>query len=282
MHPRASVYSVLLLAVVLTGCSRAPATSAQKAEPSETTLPVAKEEAEVLTLASYTDDGRKQWEVLGKTANLAAEVIELMDITATAYGDEVNATLTAREGTFDRQARNVYLERDVKVVTTEGTTLTTQSLTWDSERQVAATDDWTTVQRDTLTVQGQGAVGSPSLKRVRFHEQVRVDLQPSTTITCRGPLEVDYERYRARFRRQVRVRDPRGEILADRMDVRIDPQTKRLSQVQCWGHVQIWQEAQWARAHRAVYRQRDGTIVLIGHPRVTFYEQAERERPAAP
>jgi len=274
----------LIGALSVIGCSRAPAKSARQAEPSEAALPVAKEEAEAFALASYTDDGRKRWEVLGKTANLAAEMIDMTEITATTYGDETGVTLTAREGTFDRRARNVHLQRDVKAVTTEGTTLTTQSLDWDAERQVATTEEWTTVQRANLTVQGQGAVGTPSLKQVRFHKRVQVDVEPATKITCTGPLEVDYARHRARFWRQVHVQDQRGEIWADRMDVQMDPKTQQLSQVQCWGHVQIRQRAQLARARRALYRQQDGRIVLIGHPQVTLYtEEGEPgERPAAP
>lgn len=274
-------YSLLLIAAV-PGCSRAPATPKPEAQEVETALPpVAKEEAEQFTLANYADDGRKHWEVVGKTANLMTDVIHLTDITATAYGAETNVTLTAKTGTFDRQDRDIQLRQDVKAVTTEGTTLTTQSLDWNAERQVASSQEWTTVERDTLTVHGLGAEGSPALKEVRFHRDVQVDLKPATVITCAGPLHVDYARSHARFWRDVHVRDPRGDIWADRMDVRFDPKTRKLTEVQCWGHVRIQRGIQQARAHRAVYRQADGTITLIGHPRVTFYaDQAQHEPPA--
>lgn len=274
-----TAYSVVLSAALLAGCGRSPSGRVREAKEAESALPpVAQEEVQTFNLASYTDEGAKRWEVKGRTANLIADLIELTDLTATAYGEEANVTLTAKEGTFDRQDRRVHLRQDVTAVTTEGTTLRTQSLTWDSDQQVAVSDDWTTVERDTLTVQGQGAVGAAQFKQVRFQEDVRVDLKPSTTITCRGPLIVDYERHRARFWRRVHIRDPRGEIWADRMDVLIDPKTRELSEVQCWGHVKIRQESQLARAHRARYRQWDGKITLIGHPKVTFNaEHVERE-----
>ena len=237
---------------------------------SEEAAPAKQDEIQAFNLASFTDEGQKRWEVLGRTAHLTNAIIELVDVTATAYGEEANVTLTAREGTFDRENQHVELRQDVKAVTTEGTTLTTQTLNWDAEQQLASTTDWATVQRDAITVQGQGATGSPALKTVRFQEQVQVDVQPATQITCRGPLEVDYERNRARFWRDVHVRDPRGEIWADRMDVRLDPKTRQLTEVQCWGHVRIKQQAQMARAHRAIYQQHTGKIMLIGHPRVAF------------
>lgn len=278
---RYAAWGVLVTLVwALPGCGRRPAReAAAKAKAEETVLPpVAKEEVETFALANYTDDGHKRWEVGGKTANLMAELIHLTDVTAIAYGEETNVTLTAREGTFDRQERNIQLTHDVRAVTTEGTVLTTETLAWNAERQVASSPDWTTVERENMVVQGQGAEGSPQLKQVRFQRDVQVDLKPATKITCRGPLQVDYPRRRARFWRDVHVQDPRGQIWADRMDVRIDPKTQKLSEVQCWGHVRIQQGQQLARAHRAVYRQQAGTIVLIGHPRVTFYaDEAQRE-----
>lgn len=260
-----------------TGCSRSTSSEkAKKEAKAQEQLPVAKEEVEAFNLASFTEDGSKRWEVLGKTADLAAEIISLSDITATAYG-ETNVTVTAKEGTFNRQDRNIDLKHDVRAVTSEGTILTTESMHWNNDKQTAKTQDWATVTRDTMTVQGQGAVGYPQLKKVRFEEQVQVDAQPATRITCAGPLVVDYERNRARFHRRVYVQDPRGEIWADRMDIRIDPKTKKLHEIQCWGHVRIKRNSQLAKAQRAVYRQSDGKITLIGHPRVVFYSDQAKD-----
>ncbi|MBI4313430.1 MAG: LPS export ABC transporter periplasmic protein LptC [Candidatus Omnitrophica bacterium] len=270
--------AVAIAAAVGAGCSRSagPEKDKKAIQEQEEELPVAKEEVEAFNLSSFSDDGQKRWEVLGKSADLAAELIALSDITATAYGQETNVTVTAREGTFNRQARDIELRDDVRAVTTEGTTLTTETMNWNNEKQTAMTDDWTTVTRDNMVVQGQGAVGYAQLKKVRFQKQVQVDMQPATRITCAGPLVVDYERNHARFHRRVHVQDPRGEIWADRMDVRMNPKTRKLSEIQCWGHVLIQRESQQSKSQRAVYRQRDGKITLIGHPRIVFYpEQAK-------
>ncbi len=270
-------------ALWLAGCSQAPRPGARPAvAPEETALPpVAKEEAEEFTLANYGDDGRKQWEISGNSADLGAEVIQLKHLTATAYSPRANVTLTAQQGTYDRQERTVQLRRDVQAVTSEGTTLTTSSLDWDANRQVASTNEWTTVARDNLVVQGLGAQGFRLLQRVKFYERVHVDVKPSTIITCDGLLAVDYGRHWARFNRNVHVQDPRGDIWADRMDVQIHPQTHQISRVHCWGHVIIQQASQVANARRAVYRQREGTIRLIGHPKVLFYSDHGSDRGSA-
>ena len=253
--------------------------AASESKPADLRAPDTQDQIETFNLASYADDGSKQWEVVGQSANVADAVIDMKDVAATSYGPQANVTLTAKEGTFNRDQQDVQLRHDVKAVTTEGTTLTTETLAWNANRQIASTPDWTMVQRANMTVQGQGAIGQPQLKKVRFQEQVRVDLQPSTVITCRGPLEVDYDRNRARFWRQVHVTDPRGDIWADRMDVQVHPTTHKLMDVQCWGHVKLQQNGQTARAHRAVYHQTTGKMVLIGHPRIAFHSDQTMEIP---
>jgi len=264
--------AALALSGALLGCGppRGRGEPAEK-EKQETALPpVASEEVQAFRLASHTEDGRERWEISGRGADLLAETMELSDITATTYGKGVDVTLTAKAGTFDRARRDVFLRGDVRAVTTEGTTLTAPSLVWNAERQVVRTEEWTKVERGQLTVQAQGAVGFPQLARVRFLEDVRVDIAPATTITCEGLLEVDYKRHRASFHRKVHMEDARGQIWADRMDVYMDPKTRALKKVQCWGRVRIQQGLRVAQARRAIYQSAPGTLVLIGHPRVTF------------
>lgn len=271
MHSRRLHAIAVLLVVGVTGCSHQappPPPMAEARLPDGQAPPG--DAIQAFNLASYADDGRKRWEVLGTTADMADTAIRLTDVTATAFGDKTNVTVTAKEGTFDRERQHVDLRRDVKAVTTEGTTLTTQSMAWDADRQIASTPDWATVRRAGLTVQGQGATATPQLKAVRFQERVQVDIHPSTTITCQGPLEIDYERHRARFRRAVHVRDPRGDVWADRMDVMLEPRTHRITQVRCWGHVVIRRETQVAHARRAEYEARTGVMVLVGHPEITY------------
>lgn len=271
MRPRMLHALAVCLMVGSPGCSRPPPPAPPPA--ADAGAPGAGEQIQAFNLASYADDGQKRWDVLGKTADMAEQTIHLTDITATAYDRKASVTLTAKQGTFDRQRQSVHLQEDVKAVTTEGTTLTAPTLDWDAEHQIASTEERATVSRPGLTVQGQGATASPQLKRVRFDRQVQVDLQPSTTITCVGPLEVDYDRHQARFWRRVHVQDPRGDIWADRLDAWIDPKTRQLTHVHCWGHVTIRQAAQVAHARQADYQARSGKIVLIGHPTITYYPQ---------
>lgn len=273
----------LLLAAALAGCGRSAPPAAPSAPPPAGTSASAGDQVETFTLASYGDDGRTRWQVLGQTADIVGELIALSDVTATTYGPKTTVTLTARDGTFNRQTQRVQLNHAVRAVTSDGTVMTTESLVWDAEQQAALSDVRTTVTRQDLVVQGDGAVGTPQLKRVRFLRRVRVEAAPSTVVTCAGPLVVDYGRSRARFWRAVHVQDPRGEIWADRMDLRWHPTTHRIRDVQCWGHVRVRRPAQESRSARALYRQPDGLMVLIGHPQIMVRETPlVYERPTAP
>ncbi len=270
MRPRMIHVLAVCLMIGSPGCSRPPPPAPPPPAAEGPGGPAAGERIQAFNLASYADDGQKRWEVLGTTADMAEQTIHLTDVTATAYHRTANVTLTAKEGTFDRQRQSVHLWEDVKAVTTEGTTLTAPSLDWDAEHQIASTEERATVERAGLTVQGQGATAAPQLKRVRFQREVQVDMVPATTITCAGPLEVDYDRHQARFWHQVHVQDPRGDIWADRLDAWMDPKSRQLTRVHCWGHVTIQQTAQVAHARQADYQARSGKIVLIGHPTVTY------------
>ncbi len=94
-------------------------------------------------------------------------------------------------------------------------------------------------------------------------------------VTCDGPMEVDYGRHKARFWRSVLVRDAKGTIRSDRMDVTLIPQTNQIDQAVFWGHVKIVHGPQSAFANRANYWQPQGRTSLIGHPKLVMVPEKE-------
>ena len=222
------------------------------------------------TLVGHSETGRKKWEIQGRTADLMAGTVFLSPVSATNFGN-VDTHLTAKTGKFDRGTQDIHLEEDVVVTTSDGARLTTDSFDWMAQREMGSTQDWVTVTRPGMVVYGRGGVGFPNLKRFRLKEQVTVTLQGKdgkTVVTCDGPMEVDYGRSKARFWRNVKVRDTKGLIQSDRMDVLLDSQTKQMREATFWGHVEITHETQIARANRAKYWQPNGHTLLVGHPRV--------------
>ena len=253
------------------GCTKAP--SSEGLSPSkEQVLPQA-DVVSTFTLVGHSQSGRKKWQVQGQTANLMEETVHLSPVAATSFG-EVNVHLTAEQGQFHKPTQDVHLEKDVVVTTSDGARLNTDRLDWKAQREMGRTDDWVTVTRPGMVVVGKGGIGYPKLRRVRLAEQVKVTLQGkegNVVVTCDGPMEVDYKRNKARFWRNVHVRDSKGLIQSDRMDVTLEPRTNQIRQANCWGHVQIHRKNQVSFSHWAKYHwQVPGRTLLSGHPQLVM------------
>ena len=223
-------------------------------------------------LVSHSPTGRKKWEVQGETAQLLGNKIKLSPVAATSFG-QVEVHLTAKRGQFERVSQNVHLEEDVVVTTADGSRLESQMLDWDQKADRATTPEPVKITRVGLTADGIGAVGYPKLKRVRLERQVTVildDTEGRTVITCDGPMEVDYGRQKARFWRNVHVRDSKGRIDSDRLDVALDPESRQVESATFWGHVRIHHQGKVAYAHRANYWQALGQVRLVGHPKLVM------------
>lgn len=231
------------------------------------------------TLEGHSNDGRRKWQVQGQTANLLTETVELSPVSATSFG-ETDLHLTSKQGSFNKMSRNVHLEKDVVVTTSDGARLTTNSFDWMAQRETGTTSDWVTVTRPGMEVVGKGAIGYPKLKRVRLQREITVTLLAQdgaqTVVTCEGPMEVDYKHLKARFWRNVQVRDPKGFIQCDRMDVALESQNKQIRQATCWGHVKLHHGPQVATADRAIYWKSPAHTQLLGHPRLVMLPEEER------
>lgn len=229
------------------------------------------------TLVGHTESGRKKWEVQGQTADLLADRVHLSPVVAKSFG-KVEVHLTADQGEFHKVTQNVHLQGHVVATTTDGARLVTDSLDWVQQAETGTTTDWVTVTRRGMKAVGEGGMGRPSMKRVRLDKQVTVTLEGQggpTVITCDGPMEVDYGRNRARFFRNVLVRDARGFVQADRMDATLDSVTSRMDKATFWGHVEIHHGSEVSRSNRAEYWQLRGHVRLTGHPRLVMFTDGE-------
>ena len=230
------------------------------------------------TLVGHTETGRKKWEIQGETADLLSETVELSPVQAVSYG-KVQLHLTADRGWFDKISQDVRLRGRVVATTDDGARLTTESLDWSQEKETGTTEDWVHVDRQGMTAVGLGGTGFPNRKRVRLEKQVTVTLQEAqkgtTVITCDGPMETDYGRHKARFWKNVLVRDAKGFIRSDRLDATLDPETRELKKATFWGHVEIHQEDRLATANRANYWPVQGRMQLVGHPKLVALTAGE-------
>lgn len=112
--------------------------------------------------------------------------------------------------------------------------------------------------------------------------------EPTTEITCKGKLDMDYEKNIAVFHNDVTVEDPRMKMNADQMTVYFESKEKNIEKVVATGNVRFKKEDKSAMSNQAVYTAKDGKIVLTGQPmvksdrnvlageKITFYRDDNR------
>lgn len=232
-------------------------------------------------LAGYGQGGKKTWDVKGQSADIFESIVKLNNIVANVYGQE-EMTLTAKKGSMDKVTNNMHLEQDVVATTKSGAKLTTDSLDWQRNSDLVTTSDKVTVEKENMTAVGTGAKAHPNLNQAQMNKDVTVKINTdpkkpgggSTTITCDGPMEIDYNQQLAVFNKNVKaVNEEQGTIYADRMKVYFDFKTKQLIKIVCKGNVKIEKGENTTYSDEAIYMAAEKKVVLLGRPKLLLYTE---------
>ncbi|MCX5680111.1 MAG: LPS export ABC transporter periplasmic protein LptC [Candidatus Omnitrophica bacterium] len=195
-------------------------------------------------LEGLSDSGQKKWDVTGKSAESVSQTqMKLNDIVAKSYGNDSEATITARDGMYDKTKNNVTLENDVKA-----TIVSTKSFTGDM-----------------VGISTDAKSGVPK----EDHKTKKM----KTTITCDGEVEFNYENNQAYFSKNVKVSGDDGDIDADKITVNLDPLTRRVKEIIAEGNVKIKQGENMTYSDKAVYVESERKILLTGKPRLVIYQE---------
>lgn len=228
-------------------------------------------------LQGYSDEGEKQWDVKGDTADVSGGEIKISNVDANSYG-ETKMNVTAQTGFINQTDGKMRLEKDVIITSEEGSRMMTDSLDWDKQKDLVSTPDDVTITDDRMTVMGKGMEAKPGLKQAKVQEDVtvRVNTKPQemdnqvVTITSDGPMEIDHANAFATFKDQVVVMHE-GKILnADYMEVHFDKEMKGIREIICLGNVVITQGENRTVADKAIYNAQTQRMTLSGRPKLIF------------
>jgi LPS export ABC transporter protein LptC len=234
------------------------------------------ERVKVFSISGFSDSGKKSWEMTGKSADIFSNNIDLSEINADSYGDNIKVNLTSDKGVFNRNTNDIRLTDNVRVSTDEGTTMYTSVLSWDAKEQFIYTDEDVFIERKDIDIRGTGAVAKPSLKTVQLYQAIRVNTkQPPAVITCDGPLEVDYENNVAYFKNNVKLIDKEASITADTAHAYFNPKQKDLEKVFCDGNVVIKKGEDITRSRQLTYIPGEGRVILEGRPKIVISSTGE-------
>jgi len=248
-------------------------------------------------LSGFSDKGKKSWEISGKSADIFSEIVKIKDLTARLYRDEEDIELKAKEADFNKTSGFLNLKNDVLITTTKGATLTTKTLSWDRTQQIISTKDRVDIQRENIIASALGAFAQTDLKKVNLEKAVSVQINPKDsdvsnfesnkiTITCDGPMEIDYEKNIAIFYNNVKVVKEDIQIYSDRLDVVFIKNTPKAEQatntystqiknIIASGNVRIIKGDNVSFSNEAIYEPQDKKIILKGSPRLIIYPKEE-------
>ena len=263
------------------------------------------------SLAGYGEQGKKSWDLSGKSAEIFTDTVKLNDIIGNLYGKQENTKLTADKGDFNKVDGKVHLEKNVVITTSSGTKMTTDSLDWDRKAQLMTTKAPVNVTRDNMILIALGAQGEPTLKKIAFDKDVKLDINPSVneknvslgqkekvTITCDGPLEINYEKNIATFNNNVKVEREDSVINSDKMDVYFAQKPKgtakekeskndlgtssnmglsasKIEKIVARGNVKVTRGENVSYSDEATYSASDKKLILSGRPKLILYSTGD-------
>lgn len=247
------------------------------------------------SLAGYGEQGKKTWDLSGQSADIFQDAVKLDNVTGNVYGEDEDIKLTADKGDFDKKDGKVHLENNVVITTSAGAKLTTESLDWDRNTKVISTNDLVNIERDNMMAVAVGAKGAPDLKKVALEKDVKLDINPTQgdnpgeqgikekiSVTCDGPLEIDYQNNIASFKNNVVVQRQDSTIYSDRMDVYFaasgdDKSVKdnaqgimgsKIDKIIAKGNVRVERGDNVSYSEEAIYSSVDKKLVLTGNPKL--------------
>ncbi len=224
------------------------------------------------SFSKYTENGEKELEIEGDSADIFSQNVALINVIAKAYAEQSPVTITADKGSLNRSTSNIELKNNVVATTENGARLMTEKLQINPGEKRMETDAEAKVKKDNINIEGMGATSDSQISKVTFKKNVTVVIQDPdsekkipTIITSDGPLEVDYKRNAAHFSKNVVARHDQGMLTADYMDVLYEKDTKRISKIIARGNViVISKEGNKSFSDNAVYLAKEGRIILGG------------------
>ena len=235
-------------------------------------------------LSSHQQTGGLGWEVYGNDATIDGNNVDINVMHGKYYAANDTIKIKSDRANLDKVSMDVLLRDNVQIENKDGMKLTTDVLDWQRNNNLVLTDAPVQIDRGDMRINAKGMQANTDLKTVNFKKDVKTRLSNATpqmqgavTITCDGPLEVEYDNGQAVFYKNVVVTHEQGVIYSDKATAYFDSAQKTITRIVCEGHVKIVKDQNVSYAQKATYLRAEAKVVLEGRPRLIYYpEQKEK------
>jgi LPS export ABC transporter protein LptC len=276
---RASFFVIILAAIAAVGHTLV----CQNICFAEEEKQAAQQEVKDFSFVQYREGGTEKWKLNGRSAEVLDNRVDIEYLSALSFGEGTMLKLKANKGIFDKGDNMVHLSDNVVAASTDGTKLTTDHMVWDADTKNVSTDGSVSIKRPDMEITGIGATCDIEGKTAELKQNISARLvsdesgipgfangKDYTTITCDGPLELNYNQNRAFFHGNVKVEDSKGNIMADRIDVYFNPKTRRVKCVVARGNVRIINGENVTYSEKAIYLVDQGRVILPNRPKLVI------------
>ena len=223
-----------------------------------------------------------QWEVAGDSAALAGKKARLKNVVVNAQSDKIGYTLRSDDGTFDMESNEALLEKNVYGVTSEGVKIKTSELYWNPQTQSIRSSSPTTISKDNTTITGTGMRAEAEMRDIELEKDVTVTIKDNddpkstrTEITCDGKVEFKSDKNIAVFYENVAVKDTKGFIYCDILEIHFDPDTQEIAGMTAIGNARVVDKNKVTYSEKVEYDKINNTVTWTGNPRIVIYAQGE-------
>ncbi len=196
-----------------------------------------RQELQQFALAGYDNQGQKFWNLKGDVAKINTD-------------------------------RTVFLDQNVSLELENNTTIEADHVEFSQEKGILRTNAPVFISHQNAKIRGIGAIGKLNEKFVQIQREIDMVISDTTHLVCRGPMKIYYDQNKIIFYRDVKVTDEKGTLAAQRMDVFMDPEQKKVSEIHARGDVVITRGGSVTHSDRAIYTVATGSVKLEGSPKI--------------
>ena len=204
------------------------------------------------------------------------DVVVQEDINGVTSTKDSEISFQAKKAIFNKSDGTLEMRDHVNISTDKGLNLKTDRLNWNQKSGDVITDLPVKITKQgAMDITGKGLNVQTSLKTAEVEREVTVKVPQSggefIMITCKGPLDIDYQEGKAVFYNDVKVNQKDAELFSDKATVYFDMKKQVLDKVVAEGNVRIVRGKDTSFSKKAIYEMSDKKIRLEGNPRLVIF-----------